>query len=227
MPRRARRAQEAAARARRPAGGSEPSDPPIDWPAWRPRTRARSRLRARDSSPSRRRANGCCRASSRSSSLAAPADRGVRLRAARGRRRHARPPRLRVQRDGRVRGAVLRRRRARPRPQPVELKIVGRALIGQRPEGTVGGGEAIAIATGAPIPAGADTIVPIENARSTASASASSTGPPGGTHIRPAGEDVRAGDVAGADRASASGAPSSGCSPPPASRTRSCIRGRA
>src|SRR2546428_11894276 len=46
---------------------------------------------------------------------------------------------------------------------PVELKIVGRALIGRRPEGTVGGGEAIRIATGAPIPGGADTIVPIEN----------------------------------------------------------------
>nr|MBA3691297.1 hypothetical protein [Actinomycetota bacterium] len=46
---------------------------------------------------------------------------------------------------------------------PVELKIVGRALIGRRPESTVGGHEASRIATGAPIPAGADTIVPIEN----------------------------------------------------------------
>ena len=48
--------------------------------------------------------------------------------------------------------------------RPAELKIVGRALIGHRPEATVGGGEAMAIATGAPIPSGADTIVPIENA---------------------------------------------------------------
>jgi Molybdopterin biosynthesis enzyme len=47
---------------------------------------------------------------------------------------------------------------------PVELKIVGRALIGRHPDATVGGGEAVRIATGAPIPAGADTIVPIENA---------------------------------------------------------------
>src|SRR5262245_28816407 len=46
---------------------------------------------------------------------------------------------------------------------PVELKIVGRALIGRRPESTVGGGEAVRIATGAPVPGGADTIVPIEN----------------------------------------------------------------
>ena len=45
---------------------------------------------------------------------------------------------------------------------PVELRVVGRAMIGERPEGTVGGGEAFAIATGAPVPAGADTIAPIE-----------------------------------------------------------------
>ena len=37
---------------------------------------------------------------------------------------------------------------------PVELKVVGKALIGQRPEATVGMGEAVAIATGAPIPGG-------------------------------------------------------------------------
>ncbi|HEX6131642.1 MAG TPA: molybdopterin molybdenumtransferase MoeA, partial [Actinomycetota bacterium] len=46
---------------------------------------------------------------------------------------------------------------------PVELKVVGRAAIGRRPEATVGSGEAVRIATGAPIPAGADAIVPIEN----------------------------------------------------------------
>ena len=35
---------------------------------------------------------------------------------------------------------------------PVELTIVGRAPIGRRPEATVGGGEAVRIATGAPVP---------------------------------------------------------------------------
>src|SRR5918994_5680510 len=45
---------------------------------------------------------------------------------------------------------------------PVELRVVGRALIGQRPEGTVGGGEAFQIATGAPIPAGAHPGVSLE-----------------------------------------------------------------
>src|SRR6266508_1867884 len=37
---------------------------------------------------------------------------------------------------------------------PLELTIVGRAPIGRRPEATVGGGEAVRIATGAPVPAG-------------------------------------------------------------------------
>ena len=48
---------------------------------------------------------------------------------------------------------------------PAELKIVGRAMIGHRPDATVGGGEAVQIATGAPIPAGADCVVPVENSR--------------------------------------------------------------
>ena len=51
-----------------------------------------------------------------------------------------------------------------PRASPIELKIVGSARIGRRPDAVVGGGEAVRIATGAPIPAGADTVVPIENA---------------------------------------------------------------
>src|SRR6478735_1701555 len=59
---------------------------------------------------------------------------------------------------------------------PAELKVVGHAMIGQRPEATVGMGEAVAIATGAPIPAGADAVEE-------------------GRHVRPRGEDVRAGEV--------------------------------
>ena len=34
---------------------------------------------------------------------------------------------------------------------PVELKVVGRAMIGQRPDATVGMGQAMKIATGAPM----------------------------------------------------------------------------
>ena len=79
---------------------------------------------------------------------------------------------------------------------PAELKIVGRALIGHEPEGTVGAGEAMHIATGAPIPAGADAVVPIENASVEDEALVRLLdGPAPGTHVRPHGEDVREGDV--------------------------------
>jgi molybdopterin molybdotransferase len=78
---------------------------------------------------------------------------------------------------------------------PVGLRIVGRALIGQRPEATVGGGEAVRIATGAPIPAGADTIVPIENCEVVGDTVRILAGSPEGKHIRPTGEDVKGGEV--------------------------------
>src|SRR5215210_9041636 len=78
---------------------------------------------------------------------------------------------------------------------PVELKIVGRAMIGRRPESTVGGHEASRIATGAPIPAGADTIVPIENVELSGEIVRVLDPAPEGRHIRPVGEDVRTGSV--------------------------------
>jgi molybdopterin molybdotransferase len=77
--------------------------------------------------------------------------------------------------------------------EPVELRVVGRALIGHRPEATVGGGEAVRIATGAPIPAGADAIVPIENADVAGEVVRIRAGNPEGKHIRPSGEDARTG----------------------------------
>lgn len=78
---------------------------------------------------------------------------------------------------------------------PVELRIVGRALIGRPPEGTVGPGEAIRIATGAPIPAGADAVVPIEDCEVAGERVRVLAPVPEGKHVRPAGEDLRAGDV--------------------------------
>lgn len=78
--------------------------------------------------------------------------------------------------------------------EPIELRVVGRALIGRRPESTVGGGEAVRIATGAPIPAGADTIVPIENAEPMGETVVRIlAGNRAGGHIRPSGEDARIG----------------------------------
>jgi molybdopterin molybdotransferase len=79
---------------------------------------------------------------------------------------------------------------------PRELKIVGRALIGHEPDGTVGAGETMHIATGAPVPAGADVIVPIENADVEGDERVRLLdGPAPGTHVRPRGEDVHEGDV--------------------------------
>ena len=78
---------------------------------------------------------------------------------------------------------------------PVELRVVGRAAIGERPIGTVGGGEAFQIATGAPVPAGADTIVPIENCESVGGNVRILAGSPEGKHVRLTGEDVRAGET--------------------------------
>ncbi len=78
---------------------------------------------------------------------------------------------------------------------PVELRIVGRALIGRQPEGTVGPGEAVRIATGAVIPAGADAVVPVEDCQVAGETVRVLRGVPEGKHVRPAGEDVRAGEV--------------------------------
>ncbi len=78
---------------------------------------------------------------------------------------------------------------------PVDLRVVGRAAIGERPEGTVGGGEAFRIATGAPVPAGADTVVPVENTQVSGDTVRVQSGTPAGKHVRPSGEDVRAGET--------------------------------
>jgi molybdopterin molybdotransferase len=79
--------------------------------------------------------------------------------------------------------------------RPVDLKIVGRALIGRQPESTVGGGEAVRIATGAPIPGGSDTVAPIENCQLLGEMVRVLEGPPVGRHVRPAGEDATEGQV--------------------------------
>lgn len=54
-------------------------------------------------------------------------------------------------------------RRADVMTVPVELRVVGEVAAGQPAERTVESGEAIAIMTGAPIPAGAEGVVPVED----------------------------------------------------------------
>jgi molybdopterin molybdotransferase len=78
---------------------------------------------------------------------------------------------------------------------PAEIKVVGRAMIGQHPDATVGMGEAVKIATGAPVPGGADAVVPIENTEHDDDLVRVFEAVPEGRHVRPQGEDVRVGDV--------------------------------
>jgi molybdopterin molybdotransferase len=78
---------------------------------------------------------------------------------------------------------------------PVTLKIVGRAPVGRHPEATVGAGEAVQIATGAPVPAGADAIVPIEHAVKQGENVHVLRSFGESAFVRPAGQDVRSGSV--------------------------------
>lgn len=83
--------------------------------------------------------------------------------------------------------------------RPVELKVMGHAAAGHGFGGSVAKGEAVRIMTGAPIPSGADTVVPFENieegARKGSGLIRISVRPAGaGAHIRRAGTDVLKGD---------------------------------
>jgi molybdopterin molybdotransferase len=79
--------------------------------------------------------------------------------------------------------------------QPVTLKLVGRVLVGTQPDATVGGGEAVRIATGAPVPSGADCIVPIEHCLFDGEVVHVMRAFGDGAFVRPAGQDVKAGQV--------------------------------
>src|SRR3989454_10653612 len=78
---------------------------------------------------------------------------------------------------------------------PAQLRVVGRIAAGALPSRAVGAGEAIRIFTGAPLPDGADAIVPQEDvdARDGVIALRGTVVP--GAFVRPAGEDVREGDL--------------------------------
>jgi molybdopterin molybdotransferase len=76
-------------------------------------------------------------------------------------------------------------------------RVVGESAAGHGWSGTLGEGEALRIFTGAPLPAGADTIVVQEEvARDGEAARLDGEGPPRkGAHIRAAGQDFAAGDT--------------------------------
>ena len=84
---------------------------------------------------------------------------------------------------------------------PVTLRVVGAVAAGELPSSSVEPGSAVRIMTGAPIPQGADSVVPFEETdeieRRNSGGSMTEIGvriaAPKGSDIRPAGQDVRKG----------------------------------
>ena len=89
-------------------------------------------------------------------------------------------------------GYAVRAADARP---SATLRVVDRVIAGSLPTRAVGAGEAVRIFTGAPLPDGADAVVPQEDvdARDGVIALRGTVVP--GAFVRPAGEDVREGDL--------------------------------
>lgn len=78
---------------------------------------------------------------------------------------------------------------------PVVLPVVGEIHAGSAKPFAISAGTAVKIMTGAPIPKGADTVVPFERTDHGNARVAVHHGPPEGAHVRPQGADVREGDV--------------------------------
>lgn len=76
------------------------------------------------------------------------------------------------------------------------LVVIGTSWAGRPHGGPVSAGQCVRIMTGAPLPAGTDTIVMQEHVRADGDRVAITAGHRVGQHVRPAGEDLRAGDVA-------------------------------
>lgn len=86
-------------------------------------------------------------------------------------------------------------RAADTQASPVELKLVGRVAAGALPERAVGPGETMRIFTGAPLPAGSDAVIPQEDVTATPEGIRVTAPVTPGMFVRPAGEDVRVGDL--------------------------------
>ena len=78
---------------------------------------------------------------------------------------------------------------------PVRLRVVETIAAGRRGSRAVGPGEAARIMTGAPVPAGADCVVRVEDTRVSADVVEIRDDRDAGANVRAAGEDVRTGDV--------------------------------
>ncbi len=86
---------------------------------------------------------------------------------------------------------------------PIRLRVVGEVAAGYVSQTEVGPGQAMRIMTGAPVPAGADTVVRFEDTRPSTGSGQGLDGdaveilkaPRPGANVRQAGEDVHAGQV--------------------------------
>ena len=80
--------------------------------------------------------------------------------------------------------------------EPVTLGITGEIYPGQSPVASLSSGEAIRIMTGAPVPSGADTVIPIEKVRVQENTKVLVRQPVVvGKHVGPPGEDVACGQL--------------------------------
>jgi molybdopterin molybdotransferase len=75
------------------------------------------------------------------------------------------------------------------------LTVVGRVAAGALPDRTLGPGEAMRIFTGAPLPDGADAVIPQEEVEAREPRVTLRGATQRGAYVRPAGEDVRIGDL--------------------------------
>jgi molybdopterin molybdotransferase len=80
-------------------------------------------------------------------------------------------------------------------PAPVRLQILGRALAGRPFVGEVAAGTAVAIATGAAVPTGADAVAPVEIVEIDGGTVVIDRAVEPGRHVRAAGEDLLAGTL--------------------------------
>jgi molybdopterin molybdotransferase len=78
---------------------------------------------------------------------------------------------------------------------PARLRVIGEAAAGTVCQAMVEPGTAVRIMTGAPTPPGADTVVRFEDTRQESEWVEILRAPHPGANVRPAGEDVRAGQV--------------------------------
>ena len=118
--------------------------------------------------------------------------------------------------------------RTLPADGSAELALAGEALAGHPFAGAVAAGQCIRIMTGAPMPAGTDTVVMQEQAQEREGRIASTSRHRPGQNVRQAGEDIATGDAvlrAGADPDPADlgllaslGDRGGACAPPPSGR---------